>query len=276
MSKTSSLIDWCICLVKGILIGTGFILPGVSGGALAAIFGLYERMIEFMAHVRRDFKNNLIYFIPVLVGMFVGIVLLSYPLDYFLTHYLGPSMWFFIGAIVGTMPSLWKQAGKKGREKKHLIITLLSAAGAYLGLQLLSSTVQTSLPLTPLTWMIAGGIIALGVLVPGLSASNLLLYVGMYTAMVEGFKALDFGLIAPLVAGGLITMIAFAKGVDWLFDHAYAGLFHFIFGLLVASTLMILPQGYDYTKPEALWCIPAALVGIALGLYMAKLEETYK
>lgn len=276
MAEKQNALDWFIRLVKGIFIGTGFILPGVSGGALAAIFGLYERMISFMANVRKNFRENLLFFVPVLIGMFVGIVLLSYPLDYFLTKHLGPTMWFFIGAILGTMPSLWKEAGKKGRDKKHFFIMLGVALGSYALLQALSSSVSGSFPLNTFTWFIAGGIIALGVLIPGLSASNLLLYLGMYTALVEGFKSVDGGVIVPLIAGGLVVMLAFAKIVDWFFEHAYAGLFHSIFGLLIASTFMIIPLEYNYLSLSALWCIPAFALGLALGLHMAKLEEKYK
>lgn len=276
MSDKNKSIDWFIRLVKGIFIGTGFILPGVSGGALAAIFGLYERMIDFMAHIRKNFKTNLLYFIPVMIGMFAGIVLLAYPLDYFLTKHLGPTMWFFIGAIVGTIPSLWKEAGKKGRDTKHIILMIAVALGAFFLLRSLSFIISGQLAINSFTWMLAGGIIALGVLVPGLSASNLLLYVGMYTAMVESFKALDLGMIVPLVVGGLIVMLLFAKVVDWLFDKAFTGLFHVILGVLIASTLMIVPLEYDYLSLSALWCIPAVIGGFILGLWMANLEEKYK
>ena len=58
LMKKSNVIDWIIRLVKGAFVGTGFILPGVSGGALAAIFGLYEKIITFIAHITKDFKEN--------------------------------------------------------------------------------------------------------------------------------------------------------------------------------------------------------------------------
>lgn len=51
------MVDWILRFIKGIFIGSGFILPGVSGGALAAVFGVYERIISFLAHITRDFKK---------------------------------------------------------------------------------------------------------------------------------------------------------------------------------------------------------------------------
>ena len=59
--EIGNMIDWILRFVKGIFIGSGFILPGVSGGALAAVFGVYERIISFLAHITRDFKARLIF-----------------------------------------------------------------------------------------------------------------------------------------------------------------------------------------------------------------------
>src|SRR5574340_1167405 len=60
--------SWLIRLIKGVIIALGFILPGVSGGVLAAILGLYERMLGFLAHIRENFKANFLYFLPVGIG----------------------------------------------------------------------------------------------------------------------------------------------------------------------------------------------------------------
>ena len=76
--------DWFLRFFKGMFIGSGFILPGVSGGALAAIFGLYERMIAFLANVTKDFKKNFLFFLPVGIGALAGIVVLSFGVSYFL------------------------------------------------------------------------------------------------------------------------------------------------------------------------------------------------
>ena len=70
--------DWLLRFVKGIFIGSGFILPGVSGGALAAVFGVYERIISFLAHLTRDFKKNVRFFIPLGLGGIAGVFLFSF------------------------------------------------------------------------------------------------------------------------------------------------------------------------------------------------------
>ena len=107
------MVDWLVRFLKGALIGTGFILPGVSGGALAAVFGLYERIIGFIAHITREFVKNVLFFIPVGLGALVGMFVLAHPLSFFLVQYEAQVLWGFIGCILGTVPALWKQAGKR-------------------------------------------------------------------------------------------------------------------------------------------------------------------
>lgn len=68
--------NWIFRLIKGMIIALGFILPGVSGGVLAAILGIYERMLHFLAHIRQDFKKNFLFFLPVGIGGILGLVLL--------------------------------------------------------------------------------------------------------------------------------------------------------------------------------------------------------
>lgn len=270
------MLNWILRFVKGMFVGTGFILPGVSGGALAAIFGIYERLISFVAHPFRKFKENVLFFLPVGLGMLAGIVILAYPLGFFLEHYVVPTMWFFIGAIVGTMPSLWKQAGKKGRKPVHYLYMAISFAAGLTFLIFGSRLFGGQVPQNFGTWMIAGAIIALGVLLPGLSPSNLLLYMGMYTAMTQAFKQLDIMVLGPIAIGLVACMLLFSKLMDVLFQKVYTGLFHVIFGFVIASTVMIVPLDYNYLSWGTLICVAACVGGAALGLWMSSLETKYK
>lgn len=88
---------------KGMIIALGFILPGVSGGVLAAILGIYERMISFLAHMRDNFIENVLFFLPVGIGGILGIALFSFPVEFLLKHYQVIVLWGFAGAIVGTI-----------------------------------------------------------------------------------------------------------------------------------------------------------------------------
>lgn len=276
MKKSQKRIDWILRLVKGVFIGSGFILPGVSGGALAAVFGIYERLIGFIANITKDFKKNVLYFLPVGIGGALGVFLLSFAVSFFLGAYETQILWFFIGCILGTLPALWKQAGKKGRNAGHLAILAGSAVAGYLFLRYGETMIGGQMPLNFATWVMAGGIIGLGAVVPGLSPSNFLVYFGMYKPMADGIKALDFTVIFPIALGGAACVLALSKVMNHIFSKAYAGLFHCILGIVLASTLMIVPKNMDYLSLGALVCVAACIGGVALGGWMSSLEERYK
>lgn len=263
--------------IVGMFIGSGFILPGVSGGALAAIFGIYERIISFLANITKQFKENVLYFIPVALGAGFGIFVLSFGVSFLLANYLTIVSWFFVGCIIGSVPALWQEAGKKGRSRQDIIMLVVAFIAGFIllefGQRLFNGNVEPSF----LAWIISGGFIALGLLIPGLSPSNFILYMGLYDKMADGFKSLDLSVIIPLALGAGITIILFSKLVEWIFNHYYSLFFHFIFGIVMASTLMIIPREYpNFGWFQYFMCAVMLVAGIAMGLWMAKLEATYK
>lgn len=276
------IIDWFLRLIKGALIGTGFILPGVSGGALAAVFGLYERIIEFIAHITRNFIKNILFFIPVGIGALIGMFLLSHPLAFFLENYETQVLWGFIGCIIGTLPKLWEDAGKMGRTKKHIMIMIVSLVVGFVFLLCAELYFGANIPQNIGTWGMAGVLIALGILVPGMSPSNFLVYLGMYKPMVDAFKTFDPSVLLPIAIGGAVCIFSLSKAVYALFSKAYTGFFHVILGIVLASTIMIIPGTpwsevvYNYLSIGTLVCAVTLAAGALLGWGMCLLEEKYK
>ncbi|MCM0583294.1 DUF368 domain-containing protein [Weissella diestrammenae] len=277
--KSETIKNWFVRFVKGVFIALGFILPGVSGGVLAAILGLYERMLNFMAHLRSRFKVDFWFFLPVGIGGLVGIILLSAPLEYLLSTYKAMVLWAFAGAIVGTLPALVHEAGKKGRSTSDwLILATTMGVG---GLFLYNLTmIFGQLPHNYFSWLLAGGLIALGVIVPGLSPSNLLLYLGLFDAMLIGFKNADLNVLIPVAFGGILTLLIFSKIMHYLLQVYYAKIYHFILGIVLVSTILILlPPVADYAGFTWVQVIISGLLfvlGTLLGYWMSGLEQKYK
>ncbi|WP_411575303.1 DUF368 domain-containing protein [Streptococcus sp. CSL10205-OR2] len=280
------MVSWLTRLLKGIIIALGFILPGVSGGVLASILGLYERIISFLAHIRQDFVKNLLFFVPVGIGGILGIALFSAPLEYLLEHHQVIVLWAFSGAIIGTLPSLFKESvNNKKRDTMDLFILVGTFIISGLILYFLNDLVGV-IPANFATFILAGALIALGILVPGLSPSNLLLIMGLYTPMLTGFKNLDLlGVFLPIAIGGAITMLLFSKLMDYALSHYHSRVYHFIIGLVLSSTLLIVipnvknSESISYSG-VSLWTLLLAIIffvaGIALGVWMSQLEEKYK
>lgn len=280
------MISWIARMLKGMIIALGFILPGVSGGVLAAILGIYERMIRFLAHIKDNFVENVLYFTPVAIGMVLGIAAFSYPVNLLLDNYKVIVLWGFAGAIIGTIPSLIKESVKESdRDRADTVTFWLSFILSGVFLYSLNGMVGT-LPANFLSFVLAGALIALGILIPGLSPSNLLLILGLYTPMLTGFKRLDlFGTFLPIGIGGALALILFSKAMDYILKHYHSRVYHFIIGIVLSSTLLIvLPQtgnseSISYAGVSIFTLVLAAFffgLGIWLGIWMSQLEEKYK
>ncbi|GAB2473679.1 DUF368 domain-containing protein [Xylanimonas ulmi] len=277
--------DWFIRLVKGIVISLGFILPGVSGGVLAAILGIYERMLRFLAHLTRDFKANLLYFLPVAIGGVLGLVLLSRPLEYLLERWQVVVLWGFAGAILGTLPSLARESVARTRRDLVDVVWLAATFVVALVVLYLLPAVAGTVPANFAGFVLAGALIALGVLVPGLSPSNLLLILGLFSPMLQGFRDRDLlGTFLPIAIGGMAAILAFSKLMERLIDRHHSRVYHFIIGLVLASTVLIVvpthsAETIDYTGAgvgTAAVAVVTFAAGLALGLWTAMLEGKYK
>ena len=280
------MLSWISKMIKGIVIALGFILPGISGGVLAAILGIYERMIRFLGHPFKQLKEDVLYFLPVAIGMLLGIGLFSYPIEYLLEHYQVYVLWSFAGAIIGTVPSLVKEANRDSERDKIDLIwfwsTFIVSGIALYGLNFVVGSLSASF----LNFILAGSLLALGILVPGLSPSNLLLILGLYAPMLTGFKSFDlFGTFLPIGIGAVLTLIAFSKFMDYALRVYHSRVYHFIIGIVLSSTLLILlpnagnPESISYAGLSIVSYVIIAFffaLGIWLGIWMSQLEEKYK
>jgi len=270
----NKVVDWIVRLLKGILVGVGFITPGLSGGVLAVVFGLYEPLMRFLGNLRHKFVKNVLFFIPVGIGGVLGVVAFSAAVDWAFENYRVLAIWLFIGFIAGTFPSLLKTAGKQGRKSWHWFLLVISAIGMFFLMRWMESFSTMQLAPSFISWLLSGAMIGLGVVVPGMSPSNFLIYLGLYQPMAAGIKSLDLGVVIPLLIGGIVCVLLLARLISWLFNKFYSTLYHLILGIVVGSTAAIIP-------PEGLkgWSIGLAVLlfaaGGAISFALAKLEEKY-
>lgn len=263
---------------KGIIIALGFIVPGVSGGVLATILGIYEQLLNFMADITKDFKKNFLFFLPVGVGGIVGLGLLSKPLSWALENYQLIVLWGFSGAIIGTVPSLFKESvSRKHRDSKDYLLGIGTFITGFLFFYFIGDLLGP-IPGNFIGFVLAGGLIALGVLVPGLSPSNLLLILGLYDPMLEGFSRFDIaGVFIPMFIGGLLILITFSKLMMWFLNHFHSRVYHAIIGLILVSTaLIMLPPVASYTfmtMEIGISMVSSFFLGSILGYWMSCIEN---
>ena len=285
--KISPVADWFIRLVKGALVGIGFILPGLSGGVLAVIFGLYDRIIKFLANLRDNFVKNLIYFFPVAIGAAIGIVLFAVVVEKAFGKYAAQFVCLFVGFVAGTFPSLYKTAGKEGRKSSDIWVLILSTVAIFT-LMVVGGKELTEVTPNIFIWLGSGLLMGLGLIIPGMSPSNFLIYFGLYDKMAIGIKDFDFGIIIPLIIGFIICVILFAKIAAWMFRKYYSGMYHFILGMVIGSSLAIFPtvvfpaftpEGLDAAGLEfgasLLFSLVLFIVGAIASYLFSKVEERF-
>jgi putative membrane protein len=271
--NTKSVIDWIVRLLKGILVGVGFITPGLSGGVLAVVFGIYERLMLFLGNIFRNFIENVLFFLPVGIGGAIGVVAFSAVVDFAFTNYAAQFTWLFIGFITGTLPSLFKTSGKQGRKPIHWLLLVITAAGTIFFMRWMESIRSVQLVPSFGNWVLSGILIGLGVVVPGMSPSNFLIYLGLYQPMASGIRHLDLGVIIPLLLGVIVIVLLLARLISWLFKKFYAFMYHFILGIVVGSTIVIIPEGvrgWTIAVSAALF-----VIGALVSYFLAKLDEKY-
>ena len=227
-------------LMQGALIGLGAVLPGISGGVLCVVFGIYTTLMEFLANPFKNLKTHLMRLLPVFLGVAIGFLGVANILSFFLDRFPSQSVCLFIGLIGGMLPSLFEEAGQQGRSKGSYISLAVALA---LTFALLISLRVFSVQIAPnfVWYLFCGFCLALSVIAPGMSFSTLLMPLGLYEPFVAGIGHMDFGVLIPGGVGALLTVILFAKAVNMLFDKHYSKAFHAIIGVVIAATVIIIP-----------------------------------
>ena len=114
--------------LKGIIVGLGGVAPGLSGSVLLIIFGLYQKTLDALGSLLTSFRKNVRFLMPLVAGMFLGVLLFSKLIDFFLNTYEMPTRFCFLGLILGTLPMVWKEVRKEGFSRKYYAVILLAAA----------------------------------------------------------------------------------------------------------------------------------------------------
>lgn len=263
-------------LIHGAIIGLGAVLPGISGGVLCVVFGVYKPIMELLSHPFKAIKKYAKLLIPIVIGIGIGFLAISKLLGFLLTKYPDPSVCLFVGLIAGMMPSLFREAGEKGRSKGSFISMAICFAVV---LALLLGLNAVHVTIVPNFWwyLFCGFCIALSVIAPGMSFSTLLMPLGLYTPLVDGIGNLDFKVILPAGIGALLTVILLAKAVDSLMNKHYSVVFHGIIGIVVAATVVIIPfQSFAAGVKEAVINVICIAAGVAIALILDKFNSKVK
>lgn len=237
-------------IIQGALIGAGAVLPGVSGGVLAVLFGVYKPLMKLLAHPLKEWENSLTQLWPILLGVVIGYIGIAKLLSQVLTAYESQALALFVGMTIGILPSLFREAGEKGRGNSSWTSMGIAFAVALVILTVCRIMKVTIVP--NFLWNMFGGFcLVLSMIAPGMSSSVLLLpltavnaegqQITLYTHVTDAIGNLDFAVLAPIGVGALLTLVLLTRVIDWLLNNHYAVTFHGIIGIVIAATIFTVP-----------------------------------
>ena len=271
--KNTGVLRLVLRVLQGMLIGVGAVLPGISGGVLCVVFGIYKPVMELLSSPLKKFKTHVPKLLPVIVGAALGFLGVAKVLAFFLEKYPDQSVCLFVGLIGGMLPSLLREAGEQGRTKGSWIsagVAFVLVLSLLLSLNVLSVTILPSFG----WYLFCGFCMALSIIAPGMSFSTLLMPLGLYTPLVDGIGSLDFQVLLPAGIGAVVTILCLAKAIDALFTHFYNLAFHAIVGIVVAATLVIIPFGsFTAGIGVAAANVVCIVVGVVAALALDKFKE---
>ncbi|MBU1144883.1 MAG: DUF368 domain-containing protein [Firmicutes bacterium] len=241
-------------MVKGFIIGIAFIIPGVSGGTLAIYLGVYDKLLQSIGNIFKEFKKSVAYLFPIFLGIGLSVVVLAKLLGFLIQWNSFITLLFFIGLIFGGIPSILKKVGKENATVSGYLAFFI-AFGIVL-LLLMSQLSQTGIGIAHfdmtlmnfLLLILLGAISSITMIVPGISGSALLMALGFYTAIVTNvignvfdFSVIGYNLyvIIPFAIGAALGIILFSKVIVFFLKEYPKETYLAIVGFILASVVVI-------------------------------------
>lgn len=268
---------WVIC---GVLIGVANIIPGVSGGTMAVILKVFDRMIEALS--LKNLKQNWLFILCVGVGAGAGILAFSKAIKFLLLHYPMATNFTFIGLILGSIPMIFKRA-KEGSKQKNgtfapfSLVSFVAMFALMVGLSIinegsLSNTVQTTMSVGTFIWLMAcAAISTFAMILPGISGSFVMLLLGAYMTVITAVSDLNFIILLPFAIGAVIGLVLGSRLVSVLLEKNPQATYCAILGLIVGSLIAIYP-GFAFNI-EGLVSIGLMVVAALVALWFSREPE---
>ena len=231
-----------IKFVKGLIIGIAALTAGA--GTFAIVLGIYDRCMEIIANPFKNFKENLKYIWPILLGILVSAACCAKLVTYLLTNYNAYTRCAFLGIIIGGIPTLFKVANKEGFKKRYLISTVIALIITIICTVIANNTKagETVTYISPIELIIYGAIYAWGAVMPGMTTIHILIYMGVLGPILAGFTSLNLGVIIPFGIGYITLALTTAGMITYLFKKFYGITYYAIIGFSLTSLIMFIPN----------------------------------
>lgn len=249
VSQPQSLRDYASISLRGFLMGSADVVPGVSGGTVAFITGIYEALIDAINAVNLDFVRRLLrlqwraafadfpwqFLLALAVGLAAAVLTMAHFLSWALEHYATLVWAFFFGLILGSIFLVRKRIK---RWTPAMVAVLIAFAVAMFWLV---GMTPTEMPHTPLFLFLSGALAICAMILPGISGAFILVLLGQYRYVLEAVVSRDLLTILVVGAGAAFGLLAFARVLKWLFSRYHDLTVAALIGLMIGSLRKIWP-----------------------------------
>lgn len=280
---------WFINLLKGMIMGIANVIPGVSGGTLALITGIYEKMINAITTLFKKFKENVLFLLPIGIGMVLAIYGGSKVIPPCLEKFPLATVLFFAGLILGGIPMLFKKINKHLRNYTNYIVFVIIFAALLCYTFLVSGNGNVDLTnlviIEYIKLLLVGIVAAATMIVPGISGSMTLMVLGYYEGIYETVGNItnfdQFGhnikILIPFGIGVVIGIFLIAKIIDFLLTKfeikTYFGIFGFIFASLI---IMFVKNVIGFNIIELIIGLVLLVIGFFISYFIANYQKKEK
>ena len=269
--------EFIINILKGMVIGISNIIPGVSGGTMAVVLGIYDKLISTINGFFKDVKKNSIFLGAIGIGAGLGIILFSKLLNFLLTAangYMEATHFFFIGLIVGSLPIIYNKATEKKVDKKNYIFLIVAFIIVF-GMSLMGDAESSAKIIrefsmgTAIKLCIAGFVAAAAMILPGVSGSFILLLMGIYSTVITAVSEMNIMLLIPVAIGVVLGILTMTKLIEALFKRYPQTAYFTILGLILGSIIAIYPGSFGGNMIVSIIC---GFVGFGIAFMLGRKE----
>lgn len=294
----------------GIILGVANVIPGVSGGTMAVVFGIYNRLIDLISLNVKKIFSQWKFILPLGAGLVTGVLLFSKIITFLFNKFPIQTNWFFIGIILGSIPMIfthWLNAKKQtplpeqteqtdqteqpeqttqnaqATKSKKIPVSSIICCAISLAIMILMVIFKSEKPETQVTpgfslynaiiMFVGLAIAAIAMIIPGISGSFIMLALGIYSTVIGAIDSFNIYLLIPGALGAIAGLLCGAKLVRILMSKIPSQTYGIIFGLILGSVFVIFPTA-GYNALIVLTSIVCAAAGFLVSFLFSKTEKS--
>lgn len=280
MKKVVEYLKYFLC---GLIFGTANVIPGVSGGTMLVVFGIFDRLTDAISGVKKIFKN-FPFLLTFALGAGAGILVSAKVISQMFVSFGVQTNMFFIGLILGGIPLIYRLGTAEKKPKPLCILPFVIAMAFVITLAVLeklnifSLTAETveGFDLVFSLKMVGSAVLAaVTMIIPGISGSFVMMLLGVYETIIGALSSFNFYVIIPFAIGAVVGIVVGAKLISMLIAKNRLMVYSALMGLVIGSVYAILPEGFGFNLQTGYGFV-FLIIGVIASLLFEKLGKAGK